>query len=112
MFILDTDTLSHLMYGRQSVVNRVREAPRDDVSTIVSRIEILRGRFQAILAAEDANKLVQAGERLEQTEEFLEDVRLLPLDGPSVAEFDRLRQNKKLKKIGRGGPARWSHYPG
>lgn len=79
MFLLDTDTLSHLMYGRPQVVERVRDATRDVVSTVVSRIEILRGRFQAILAAEDAAKLVAAHDRLQQTEAFLHGVRLLPI---------------------------------
>ncbi len=102
MFILDTDTLSHVMYGRQSVVDRVQEAPRDVVSTVVSRIEMLRGRFQALLAAEDASKLLQAHERLERTETFLVGIRLLPVDAAAAAEFDQLRQNKRLKKIGRG----------
>lgn len=102
MFILDTDMLSHLMYGRQPVVDRVGQAIRDVVSTAVSRIEILRGRFQAVMAAEDASKLLQAHDRLERTEAFLESIRLLPVEAASGEEFDRLRQNKKLKKIGRG----------
>jgi hypothetical protein len=34
MFVLDTDTLSHLMYGRQQVVDRVNQATRDVVSTV------------------------------------------------------------------------------
>jgi tRNA(fMet)-specific endonuclease VapC len=102
MFILDTDTLSHLMYGRQQVVERVGKATRDVCSTVISRIEILRGRMQAVLAAEDGNKLLQAYERLQRTEAFLEGIRLLPLDASSASEFDRLRQIKKLRKIGRG----------
>lgn len=102
MFILDTDALSHFMYGRQPMADRIRQASGEVVATIISRIEILRGRFQAILAAEDANKLLQAHDRLERSEAFLEDIHLLPLEAASAAAFDRLRQNKKLKKIGRG----------
>ncbi len=29
-------------------------------------------------------------------------IRLLPFDVAAAADFDRLRQNRKLKKIGRG----------
>jgi tRNA(fMet)-specific endonuclease VapC len=102
MVILDTDTLSHLMYGRQQVVDRVGQATRDVVSTVVSRIEILRGRFQSVLAAEDSNKLLQAQDRLQRTETFLNDLLLLTLDGDSATEFDRLRGIKSLNRIGRG----------
>ena len=102
MFILDTDTLSHLMYGRQQVLDRVGRATRDVVSTVVSRIEILGGRFQAILAAEDSTKLLLAQDRLQRTETFLHDLLLMPFEVASASEFDRLRKIRTLNRIGRG----------
>jgi tRNA(fMet)-specific endonuclease VapC len=32
----------------------------------------------------------------------MQKIPILPVDAASAVEFDRLRQNKKLKKIGRG----------
>jgi tRNA(fMet)-specific endonuclease VapC len=45
--------------------------------------------------------LIQAQQRLEETERDLERFTVLDV-APAAAEFDRLRENKKLKKIGRG----------
>ena len=48
MILLDTDTLSLLMAGQSRVVERERQA-KDVGITLVSRIEVLRGRFDALL---------------------------------------------------------------
>jgi tRNA(fMet)-specific endonuclease VapC len=64
-------------------------------------MEILQGRFASVFKAEDGDQLLIAWRRLEQAEARLRSVRILPVDTGAAAEFDRLRQNKKLKKIGR-----------
>ena len=69
--------------------------------TLVTRIEALGGRFAFILKAADGNQLRIAQQRLEHSERNLARFLLLPLDAAAAAEFDRLLQNKKLKKIGR-----------
>lgn len=102
MFLLDTDTLSHLMYGREQVVENVRLAARPVVCSCISRMEILRGRFQAVFTAESGAKALEAQDRLQRSEAFLARLRLQSLDDVSVTEFDRLCLQKKLKKVGRG----------
>src|SRR6266567_3081862 len=102
MFVLDTDTLSVLLRGQERVTQRTRASQQDIVITVISRIETLLGRFASILKAEDGERLLLAQQRLVESERDLEDLTLLPIDTAAAAEFDRLRQNKKLKKIGRG----------
>ena len=45
--------------------------------------------------------MIQAQHRLEETEEDLRRFTILAV-APAAREFDRLREYKKLKKIGRG----------
>jgi tRNA(fMet)-specific endonuclease VapC len=101
MFILDTDTLSHFLRVHGRVTERVKQAGEEVVITLISRIEVLQGRFASVLKAEDGEKLIQAQRRLEETEADLRRFTILAV-GPAVAEFDRLRENRKLKKIRRG----------
>ena len=102
MFILDTDILEHLLRGHARVAERRSGAAEKVVLTIVTRIEVLQGRFASVMKAEDGQKLLLAQRRLAESESRLARFDILPFDGASEAEFDRLRKEKKLRKIGRG----------
>jgi tRNA(fMet)-specific endonuclease VapC len=101
MFVLDTDTLSLLLRGHPRVTERVAQAAEEVVITLVARVEILQGRFASVLKAENGDRLLQAQRRLEESEHDLNRFTILAIDAAAAAEFDRLRQNKKLRKIGR-----------
>jgi tRNA(fMet)-specific endonuclease VapC len=101
MFVIDTDILTLLQHGHERVAERIHLASQEVVTTIVSLIEVLQGRFAAVLKAADGDQLLLAQQRLEQSEDHLRQVPILAVDAAVAAEFDRLRQNKKLKKIGR-----------
>ncbi len=101
MSLLDTDTLS-LLFAAHSQVTEHFEKEQDEVATtIITRIEMLEGRFASVLKAADGQKLLQAHQRLRETEYNLTTLPIVPLDSKAAMEFDKLRQNKKLKKIGR-----------
>jgi tRNA(fMet)-specific endonuclease VapC len=102
MFVFDTDTLTLLLRGHERVSERVRQASRIVVLTVVSRIEVLQGRFASVLKAEDGGRLLVVQQRLAESEADLQRLPVLPFNTASAAEFDRLRREKKLKKIGRG----------
>src|SRR5438067_2050488 len=101
MFVLDTDTLTHLLLGHKLVTARRARATAEVVLTVVTRIEVLKGRFASVLKAGDGAKLLLAQQRLVENEKDLEEFVLLTVDSAVSSEFDRLRQNKKLKTIGR-----------
>jgi tRNA(fMet)-specific endonuclease VapC len=69
--------------------------------TVVTRIEVLQGRFASVLKAAAAAELLRAQSWLEQSERDLAKMPVVLFDEAAGAEFERLRQNKKLKKIGR-----------
>ena len=103
MIVLDTDILSLFFTGHPRVAERMRREQEQIVATVVSRIEILTGRFASVIKAVDGKQLLQAQEWLRVSEqEDLSRIVFLPFDSLAATEFDRLRNNKKLKKIGRG----------
>jgi tRNA(fMet)-specific endonuclease VapC len=102
MIVLDTDTLTLLLRDHPRVLDRARQETDQIVITIISRIETLQGRFDTLLKAADGAELERGQRRLAEAEEQLAGLpAVLPVDARVAAEFDRLRQNKKLKKIGR-----------
>lgn len=102
MKILDTDTLTLLFAGHPQVVARHAAESDEVATTIISRIEILQGRFAMMLKAADGAELARAQQWLDRTVHNLTSVPLeIPINAAAAVEFDRLRQNKKLKKIGR-----------
>src|SRR5262245_49710771 len=102
MFVLDTDTFTHFLHGRPQVVERVARFAAEVVLTEVTRIEQLRGRFDAVFKAEDAEALVRARQRLAETESDLARLPILLIDEAAAAEFERLIGTKGLRRLGRG----------
>ena len=104
MHILDTDTLTHLYAGNQRVINRLKNLEDPDVcTTIITKIELLRGRFDFMLKAATGNELIRirAQQWLYRTEELLSQTIIIPFDEAALTQFDRLRIKKKYRKIGR-----------
>ncbi len=100
--ILDTDTLSHLHAGRPKVVENLRRLDDPDVRiTIITKVELLRGRFDFLLKASDQSQLIRAQELLNRTEDLLSQLPVLLIDKKSAIQFEKLKKIKKLRKIGR-----------
>jgi tRNA(fMet)-specific endonuclease VapC len=102
MYILDSDTLTHLHAGHPRVIKALQKLEDPEVvTTIVTKIELLRGRFEFLLKADDSTKLLKAQQLLLRTEELLSQINILALDETTVNQFDYLRNNRSLRKIGR-----------
>ncbi len=101
MILLDTDTLGHLLAERPQVAERYRRETDEIGIAIITRIEVLQGRFATLLKAANGAELQRGQQRLDRAEHDLRTFRVLPITDAVAAEFDRLRENKKLKKIGR-----------
>lgn len=101
MKVLDTNTLTHLFASHPRVVEHYRRETDEVVTTVINRVEILQGRFAMLLKAATGEELRRAQTWLAQTLERLDAIPTIPIDDAAADEFDRLRSNKKLKKIGR-----------
>lgn len=102
MHLLDTDTLTYLHAGHLRVVRHLRELDDPDVgTTIITKIELLRGRFEFLLKAASGTDLLRAQQWLVRTEDLLAQILIVPMDEAAAFEFDRLRAARRLRKIGR-----------
>lgn len=102
MYLLDTDTLTHLYTGNSNVIDRLKSAADPEVGiTIITKVEVLRGRIDYLLKAETGVNLLKAQELLFRTEEFLRELLIIPTSQSASIEFDRLRVISKFRKIGR-----------
>lgn len=102
MHLLDTDTLTHLHADHPKVVERLRALDDPDVgTTIITKIELLRGRIDFLQKAATGAELLRAQQFLVRTEELLEQIVIVPFDTMAAAQFDQLRANRSLRKIGR-----------
>jgi tRNA(fMet)-specific endonuclease VapC len=102
MFVLDTDTFTHLLRGQERVSMRRSQVTEEVAVTVVTRIEVLQGRFAALLKAADPDQLQRAQSRLAESERQLASFAVLPVDAAAAAEFGRLLDTKGLRRIGRG----------
>jgi tRNA(fMet)-specific endonuclease VapC len=102
MYLLDTDTLTHLHAGNSNILERLKSAIDIEVGiTIITKVEILRGRIDYLIKAESSASLLKAQELLFRTETLLSELLIIPIDRSASIEFDRLRDVSKFRKIGR-----------
>ena len=101
MYLLDTDTLSHLHAGRAQVQDRLRDTEEQVAITIVTRVELLRGRMDFLLKAATGEELLRAQKWMLKTEDLLAELVTIPFDARAAAEFDHLQSSSKLRRIGR-----------
>jgi tRNA(fMet)-specific endonuclease VapC len=102
MYLLDTDTLTHLHAGNSNVVDRLKAMADTEMGiTIITKVEVLRGRIDYLIKAENGANLLKAQELLFRTEELLNELLIIPINRAASIEFDRLRDVSKFRKIGR-----------
>jgi tRNA(fMet)-specific endonuclease VapC len=101
MYMLDSDILSLLHAGNERVGRRREDVdPADVATTVITKAEILRARCEFLLKAADSDQFLRAQYWLEQSEDLLYSLKIMPLDRLAVVEFERLRAQKGLKQIG------------
>ena len=102
MILLDTDIVSLYHAGHERVTARIENVDPTEVlgTTVISFAEILRARFEFLLKAADGEQLQLAQQRLDGSQALLDDLHIATVDAASAAEFDGLRKQKHLKKIG------------
>jgi tRNA(fMet)-specific endonuclease VapC len=103
MYLLDTDILTLAHAGHSRIAEQIQQHGETNVATtVITAIEILRGRQDFLFKASDGRQLLRAQELLSSSEDLLRAIHLVIVDDDAAAEFDKLRQNKKLRKIGHG----------
>jgi tRNA(fMet)-specific endonuclease VapC len=102
MHLLDTDTLSKAHAGNANVAERLRTLEDPVVgTTIVTKIEMIKGRMDYVLKAETGANLLRAQSLLERTESRLASLLVIQFDANAAKQFERLQASSKLRKVGR-----------
>ena len=102
MHILDTDIITHLHEGHPKVIECLKTTEDENIGiTIITKIELLRGRFEFLLKASDRRQMLKAQRLLNRTEDLLSQIPIIYIDNQSAGQFEKLGTIKKLKKIGR-----------
>src|SRR5438067_316133 len=71
MILLDSDTFTLHQWGHKRLRQRLEAAPELPAVTLVTQIEALRGRFDAVSKAADGTQLLRAQQGLVRTLEHL-----------------------------------------
>jgi tRNA(fMet)-specific endonuclease VapC len=102
MYLLDTDTLTHLHAGNINVINRLESLQDQEVAiTILTKVEILRGRIDYLLKAFSGSDLLKAQELFSRSETLLNQLPIISIDKNAANQFERLQSVSKFRKIGR-----------
>jgi tRNA(fMet)-specific endonuclease VapC len=102
MHLLDTDTLNKAHAGGANVAERLRTLEDPVVgTTIVTKIEMLRGRMDYVLKAETGAELLRAQSLLKRTESRLASLLIIPFDANAAEQVEQLQSSSKLRKVGR-----------
>lgn len=101
MLVLDTDVVSLLHADHQTVVRRLEETKDQVAIAIITRVEILQGRFDRLLKASTDEQFLQAQRLLQASEIRLDELDTIYLDHLALRSFRMLLEKKGLKKIGR-----------
>lgn len=105
MIILDSDIVTLLSYGHEKIRARMSHAVRANEElavTVITFMEILRGRFESITKAATAEVLLVAMQRFKESVTLLNDFRQLEIDQRSTRHFSDLTKRKKGPKLKRG----------
>jgi len=101
MHILDTDTLTHLHAGHPRVIEHLRTVDDSDVgTTIITKLEILRGRIDFVLKASTGADILRAQDLFTRTDELLAQIAIVSFTQAAAEHFERLRAQSKFRKIG------------
>jgi tRNA(fMet)-specific endonuclease VapC len=101
MVILDSDIVT-LMHAEHPAVVRHLESTDDEIAiTIITVIEVLRGRFDYLMKAAAREQFLHAQRLLRYSSQKLEELPTLLLDDTALDHFESLQEKKGLKKIGR-----------
>jgi predicted nucleic acid-binding protein len=102
MTILDTDIVTLISYGTNEKFRERIEAVKDDEElavTIITRMEILQGRFDSIVKAANEGELLKAMERFRAAEELLGSFHLLEINETAAGHFrEMIRPKGKSRK--------------
>ncbi len=94
-YILDTDTLTHLMRGNVQIARHIATHPVDDISiSVITVEEQLSGWYDQLRKVSSHEEHAEAYRRLQETSKFLGRVNILPFTVSSIVRWEQLKKAK------------------
>jgi tRNA(fMet)-specific endonuclease VapC len=102
MHLLDTNILTALYLGNPKIITALSQLDSSQVATtIITKVELLRGRIDYLLKADRSESVLRAQALLWETEQRLNEIEIIPFNTAAIAQFDALVVNPSLRKSGR-----------
>jgi tRNA(fMet)-specific endonuclease VapC len=102
MYVLDTNILTALHLGNPKVIDAVRQYGREGISiTVVTKVEMLRGRIEFLLKADSSGDLDRAQRFLIETESRLNQIDVLLFNDDAMVQAERMMADSSMRKAGR-----------
>jgi tRNA(fMet)-specific endonuclease VapC len=102
MYVLDTNILTALHLGNPKVIDAVRQYGRDGIAiTVVTKVEMLRGRIEFLLKADSSADLDRAQRFLIETESRLNQIDILLFNDDAMVQAERMMADSSMRKAGR-----------
>jgi tRNA(fMet)-specific endonuclease VapC len=103
MYLLDTDIYSLFRRGQEKAVRRARHAGSTSPIgiTIITKLEILRGRIEFMLKASDRQQLFKAQALFLFDEAQMSQILVQPMNDKALDFYFDFQKTKGLKKVGR-----------
>ncbi len=104
MYLLDTDILTLLFRQHPKIHERLQLVAAEDLvaRSIITRIQILQGRFDTVMKAANQDEWLRAQVWLDDTEHRLAELTIIPINEAAADEFESLRLSKRTRKMERG----------
>ena len=102
MHLLDTNILTALHNAHPKVLQAIAKVDDPIVATtIVTKAEMLRGRIEYLLKADQPEMLLLAQTRYTETARLLQEIQIIPFDTKAIEHFKLLNQQSAFRKVGR-----------
>lgn len=103
IYILDTDVFTLAYRSSHGLRDRIAKEQQHHtvLISVITWMEVLRGRMDSVLKAADSSQLLRAVQMLRSSEAFLATFNVLDFDITAAQHFDRLRNEKQARKAGR-----------
>lgn len=102
MYILDTNILTALHLGNSKIINAIQKIGNERIAiTIVTKVEMLRGRIDFLLKADRGESLLRAQDLLLETEKQLNLIEVLLFENAAINHFEKLITIPSMRKAGR-----------
>lgn len=102
MIVLDSDIVTLLSYGtNKGLETKVEQCDEPIAVTVITRMEILEGRFANIVKAAMEEELLTAMDRFTKSEQFLDSFVELGVNDAAARQFGAMLAAKKKSKMKR-----------